>query len=85
MVAIDRIINTIAQRVCGSSCVPETSEAAYVTEMWDAARRLDAPLREELLRRTGVNQDSVKQIREEAADALYEAHRALYGNPWELP
>ncbi len=53
--------------------------------MWDAARRLDAPLREELLRRTGVNQDSVKQIREEAADALYEAHRALYGNPWELP
>ena len=44
---------------------------------------LEAPLRDELLCRTGVTQDSVKQVREEAADALYEAHRALYGTAWE--
>ena len=71
MNAIDTIINEIGQHIHGSSCIPETYEAAFVTAVWERAQTLEAP------------QDSVKQIREEAADALYEAHRALYGTAWE--
>ena len=83
MNAIDTIINEIVQHIHGSSCIPETYEAAFVTAVWERAQTLEAPLRDELLCRMGVTQDSVKQIREEAADALYEAHRALYGTAWE--
>ena len=83
MNAIDTIINEISQQIHGSSCIPETYEAAFVSTVWERAQAIEAPLRDELLCRTGVTQDSVKQIREEAADALYEAHRALYGTAWE--
>ena len=79
MNAIDTIINEIGQHIHGSSCIPETHEVSFVTAVWERAQALEAPLRDELLCRTGVTQDSVKQIREEAADALHEAHRALYG------
>ena len=83
MNAIDTIINEIGQHIHGSSCIPETYEASYVTAVWKRAQALEAPLRDELLSRTGVTQDSVTHVREEAADALYEAHRALYGTAWE--
>ena len=79
MNTIDTIINEITQHIHGSSCIPETYEAAFVTAVWKRAQTLEDPLRAELLCRTSVTQDSVKQIREEAADALEEAHRALYG------
>ena len=83
MNAIDTIINEITQHIHGSSCIPETYEAAFVSTVWERAQAIEAPLRDELLYRTGVTQDSLKQVREEAADALYEAHRALYGTAWE--
>ena len=78
MNAIDTIINEIVQHIHGSSCIPETYEAAFVTAVWERAQALEAPLRDELLCRTGVTQDLVKRIREEAAGALYVAHRALW-------
>ena len=83
MNTIDTIINEITQHIHGSSCIPETYEAAFVTAVWKRTQTLEDPFRAELLCRTGVTQDSVKQIREEAADALEEAHRALYGPAWE--
>ena len=63
-----RLSNTYTDRAAS----PETYEAAFVTAVWERAQSPEAPLRDELLCRTGVTQDSVKQVREEAADALYE-------------
>ena len=82
MNTIDTIITEITQHIQGSSCIPETYEAAFVTAVWKRAPTLEAPLRAELLCRTVVTQDSAKQIREQAADAIDEAHRALYGTVW---
>ena len=54
MNAIDTIINEIVQHIHGSSCIPETYEAAFVTAVWERAQALEAPRRDALLCRTGV-------------------------------
>lgn len=42
MNAIDTIINEISQQIPGSSCIPETYEAAFVSTVWERAQAIEA-------------------------------------------
>jgi hypothetical protein len=66
-----------------SVCVPEAAEAAAARECFSAAEQLDATASRALLTYSGYLGFDLAAAEEEAAEALFEAHRALYGNPWE--
>lgn len=68
---------------CTFGCVPEAAEAAEARECFRIAEQLDATASRALLTYSGFLGIDLEAWEDDAACALHEAHRALYGNPWE--